>query len=52
VLHELETLGWRTLVIWECKTTDAVAIRDVLGAFLGRPGRMVGGKRAIGVAEV
>lgn len=27
VQHKLEALGWRVLVVWECETTDAPAMR-------------------------
>lgn len=32
---ELEALGWRVLVVWECEIKDRVALADKLQAFLG-----------------
>jgi DNA mismatch endonuclease (patch repair protein) len=34
-LAALEALGWRALVIWECETRDAGALRDRLAVALG-----------------
>lgn len=31
---ELEALGWRVLVVWECEIKDAEALKDKLRAFL------------------
>ncbi|MFT4098573.1 MAG: very short patch repair endonuclease [Rhodoblastus sp.] len=33
-LAELDALGWRTLVVWECELADAAALSQRLGAFL------------------
>jgi DNA mismatch endonuclease, patch repair protein len=33
-LANLDASGWRTLVIWECETKDAAALRRRLRAFL------------------
>jgi DNA mismatch endonuclease (patch repair protein) len=33
-LEALAALGWRVLVIWECETADAEALRARLAAFL------------------
>jgi len=35
---ELEALGWRVLVIWECEIRDAESLRRKLQTFLGAPG--------------
>lgn len=35
---ELESLGWRTLTIWECELKDAQALATRLVGFLGEPG--------------
>jgi DNA mismatch endonuclease (patch repair protein) len=32
---ELEALGWRVLVVWECEIKEAEALADKLRAFLG-----------------
>jgi DNA mismatch endonuclease (patch repair protein) len=32
---ELEGMGWRVAVIWECQTADPVELRKILGAILG-----------------
>jgi DNA mismatch endonuclease, patch repair protein len=32
--EELEKMGWRVAIIWECKTADAVALRRALSAIL------------------
>lgn len=32
---ELQKMGWRVSVIWECQTTDPVELRKDLGAILG-----------------
>jgi DNA mismatch endonuclease (patch repair protein) len=34
-LQELDQLGWRTLIIWECETKNPVAIIRVVKRFLG-----------------
>ena len=34
-LRELEALGWKTLVVWECETFDREALSKRLSAFLG-----------------
>ncbi|MEW5773766.1 MAG: very short patch repair endonuclease [Thermodesulfobacteriota bacterium] len=39
---ELEALGWRVLVIWECEVKDAEALGDKLRTFLGTPGARAG----------
>lgn len=36
--RELRELGWDPLVIWECETRNADALRAKLMAFLGPPG--------------
>jgi G:T-mismatch repair DNA endonuclease (very short patch repair protein) len=33
-LRELRTLGWETLVIWECQTSDVNALSRALARFL------------------
>ena len=33
-IEQLELIGWRVLVIWQCQTTDAVALAGQLRAFL------------------
>src|SRR5580693_3748568 len=35
LLAEAEHAGWRMLVIWECETSDLVALAGRLGPFLG-----------------
>lgn len=32
--RELDLLGWRTLIIWECRTKDLGALRSVIVSFL------------------
>jgi DNA mismatch endonuclease, patch repair protein len=34
-LRELDELGWKTLVVWECETFDREALSHRLSAFLG-----------------
>jgi DNA mismatch endonuclease (patch repair protein) len=34
-LAALAGLGWRVLVVWECETADAEALRSRLAEFLG-----------------
>lgn len=34
----LEALGWRVLVLWECRTKDPEAVSTELRTFLGDPG--------------
>ena len=38
VLAELESLGWKVLVIWECELKDEVALRERVAGFLGGSG--------------
>lgn len=33
-VEELETLGWKVLVIWQCEIQDADALRKRLGTFV------------------
>ena len=33
-IEQLELIGWRVLVIWQCQTNDAVALAEQLSAFL------------------
>lgn len=33
---ELENLGWQSLIIWECQTRDAIALRNILSEFLAQ----------------
>jgi len=35
----LEALGWRSLVIWECETSEERDLKKRVRAFLGRPKR-------------
>ncbi len=32
--RELDLLGWRTLIIWECRTKDPGSLRSVIVSFL------------------
>ncbi|HVK54450.1 MAG TPA: very short patch repair endonuclease [Burkholderiales bacterium] len=34
-LAKLQTLGWESLVIWECELKDQERLRDLLSTFLG-----------------
>jgi DNA mismatch endonuclease, patch repair protein len=34
VLRELQKLGWKVLIIWECQLRDRIAVNSVLTAFL------------------
>lgn len=34
VLAELQALGWRVLVVWECQTTNSEVLRSTLRGFL------------------
>lgn len=36
VQHELCTLGWQYLLVWECETANKQALRDQLAQFLAR----------------
>lgn len=38
-LRQLEKLGWKTLVIWECETKNVNTIVNILEAFLRQPER-------------
>lgn len=33
-LKELKKLGWRLLIIWECKTRNSITLKKILGKFL------------------
>lgn len=35
-LHQLNSLGWDVLVIWECKLKDLNLLEKILNGFLGR----------------
>lgn len=39
VIAELEALGWRPAVIWECMINDPIAVTAFLHDVLGSPGR-------------
>ncbi|WP_424957108.1 very short patch repair endonuclease [Hyphomicrobium sp. 1Nfss2.1] len=32
--EQLESMGWRVAVIWECETADSLALRDTLSTIL------------------
>lgn len=34
---ELERLGWRVLVVWQCETKDEAALAEKLTGFLAQP---------------
>lgn len=34
VKEQLESMGWRIAVIWECETADSLALRDTLSTIL------------------
>lgn len=34
VKEQLESMGWRVAVIWECETADSLALRDTLSTIL------------------
>jgi len=42
----LHSLGWEALIVWECQTRDADALKQRLVAFLGPP-RLVRGRREL-----
>ncbi|WP_114360523.1 MULTISPECIES: very short patch repair endonuclease [Rhodopseudomonas] len=35
VIQELEGCGWRTLVVWQCQTTNLAALKTILSEFFG-----------------
>jgi DNA mismatch endonuclease (patch repair protein) len=37
VRRELEALGWRILVVWECEAKDLKGLRVLIGRFLSKP---------------
>ncbi len=37
VLHQLQSLGWSVLALWECETRDSRSLADTLKAFLDAP---------------
>jgi len=43
----LESLGWKTLVVWQCETKDIEALEKALMRFLedGRPNRSISGSK-------
>ncbi len=34
IIRELTELGWQVLVVWECETKDAIALKEKLASFL------------------
>ena len=38
VIKGLQKLGWRPLIIWECKTRNPLSLRKILAKFLHREG--------------
>ena len=36
VRQELERLGWRVLIVWECETKNEEKLRDLIMSFLGQ----------------
>lgn len=39
--HELETRGWRVVVVWECQLRDLTSLAKDLARKLGPPGALV-----------
>jgi DNA mismatch endonuclease (patch repair protein) len=40
-MRELEALGWRVVVIWECETKDPSLVRARISGVVIRPGRKI-----------
>ena len=36
-LHELDRMGWRSLIVWECELRDIQSITERVVCFLGQP---------------